>query len=162
MTEPFDLDISVEEVDVEQILGVRTRVLRPGNEAGELARWPLDSEPTTHHFAVIAAGDNVVGCVTYQLADYPYEDSPWNAVQLRGMAVDPSMQNRGVGARLIEASVARLPLLYPDARRIWCNARERAQSFYERAGFVAEGDYFDKPGIGRHVVMWRKMPVLIA
>jgi predicted GNAT family N-acyltransferase len=38
---------------------------------------------------------------------------------------------------------------------IWCNARVPAIGFYRRGGFVAQGDVWEEPEIGPHVVMWR-------
>ncbi len=145
--------IVVERVATEVILPIRTQVLRPHFGPGELANWPEDDKPTTHHFAAKRDGE-VVGCVTYQLAAFPHE-SGVPAVQLRGMAVDAQHRNSGLGAQILVESIPRLSELYPDARRLWCNARQRAVSFYERAGFQPIGEFFDKPGIGPHVVMWR-------
>lgn len=157
-------DIDIDEVSVERILPLRTRVLRPHLVNGELARWPRDEDETTRHFAAIR-GQDVVGCVTFQVARFPYDDNatlPPIDIQLRGMAVDVSARNEGIGAQLMEVALFRLPLLYPEARKIWCNARQAAVSFYERAGFEPIGDSFDKPGIGPHVVMWRSTPTLLA
>ncbi len=39
------------------------------------------------------------------------------------------------------------------ARRIWCNARTPARSFYERAGLNVVSEVFEVPGIGPHFVM---------
>ena len=36
---------------------------------------------------------------------------------------------------------------------LWFNARTTAAAFYSRFGFVVQGDGFDLPGIGPHVVM---------
>ncbi|HEX4218462.1 MAG TPA: GNAT family N-acetyltransferase, partial [Acidimicrobiales bacterium] len=38
---------------------------------------------------------------------------------------------------------------------IWCNARVPAIGFYRRGGFVAQGDVWEEPEIGPHIVMWR-------
>jgi hypothetical protein len=36
---------------------------------------------------------------------------------------------------------------------VWCNARTPARGFYERAGFAVEGEEFELPEIGPHVLM---------
>ena len=36
---------------------------------------------------------------------------------------------------------------------VWCNARTPARGFYERYGFVAEGEEFELPDIGPHFRM---------
>lgn len=157
-------DIDIDNVPVEEILGLRTRVLRPHFAEGELARWPGDDDQGTSHFAATRHGE-VVGCVTFQVARFPHDEDSRNVpvdVQLRGMAVEPDERGHGIGAQLLEVALFRLPLIYPEARRIWCNARQGAVAFYERAGFETSGDYFDKPDIGPHIVMWRPMPTLLA
>ena len=56
------------------------------------------------------------------------------------MAVAEDRQGRGIGAQLIEAAVARIR--DDNGTVLWCNARDSAQRFYARLGFVVEGDGF--------------------
>ena len=56
------------------------------------------------------------------------------------MAVLPDWRNRGVGAALLDALIDRA-----RARRgseVWLHAQESAVDFYQRHGFVAEGEPF--------------------
>ena len=71
--------------------------------------------------------------------------------QLRGMSVAQNQRGRGIGRavllRCIEAArEENTPVL-------WCNARVRAVSLYERAGFVGAGEIFEIAGIGPHLRM---------
>jgi GNAT superfamily N-acetyltransferase len=71
----------------------------------------------------------------------PYPDDPLiRAVQLRGMATDPTDIGRGLGAQLLRA--VRLHAASIKAEIIWANARLTALGFYERNGFEAVGPTF--------------------
>lgn len=73
------------------------------------------------------------------------------AWRIRGMATEPAARGQGAGtavlAALIEYAGAH------GASRIWCNARVRARTLYERAGLRAISVEFDVPRIGPHYVM---------
>ena len=64
------------------------------------------------------------------------------------MATDPATRDRGLGSQVLAELIAHARA--QGAELIWCNARVGALSLYERAGFVAEGEEFDEPGIGPH------------
>jgi predicted GNAT family N-acyltransferase len=40
---------------------------------------------------------------------------------------------------------------------VWCNARTPAVGLYAREGFAIEGEEFELPEIGPHVVMTRSL-----
>src|SRR6266700_1628599 len=75
------------------VIDLRHAVLRAGL-ARESAIFPGDDEPTARHFVARAGDGSVVGCVTLHLNEWQGEP----AFQLRGMAVDPGFQSRGIGA----------------------------------------------------------------
>lgn len=60
--------------------------------------------------------------------------------QVRQVAVAPAAQGAGVGRVLMEA-LERIAAR-EGATELWLNARASAYGFYERLGFVAEGDEF--------------------
>jgi predicted GNAT family N-acyltransferase len=68
------------------------------------------------------------------------------------MAVLESWRGRGVGSALLEA----LLRLARDRgiRRVRLNAQSRSVAFYQRHGFIAEGEEFIEAGIP-HRSMWR-------
>ena len=148
------------EVDVEDVQPLRTEVLRPHFEEGRLANFIGDKEPGTHHYALRDDGD-VVAVVTYMRAEAP-GDIGAPAVRLRGMAVAEDRRRQGLGARLLEGSLARLAVQESDVSVVWCNARMSAVDFYEEMGFQTHGEVFDVADIGPHVVMWRRMPTAVA
>jgi predicted GNAT family N-acyltransferase len=72
------------------------------------------------------------------------------------IAVLPEWRGRGVGSALLEALIA----IAQDQRRpaVYLHAQCRAEGFYRRLGFVAEGAVFDDAGIA-HRRMSLRLPV---
>lgn len=130
--------VIVEEVDAAETLDLRGRVLREGRTH---EGFPEDADPGTFHLAVRAAGV-VVGVASFIRRG----DVEW---QLRGMAVDPAAQDRGIGRALLAEGLGRLRGL--GARRLWANGRDAALGFYEKIGFRVVGDGFVPPsGVPHH------------
>jgi len=132
------------DADREGQLALRYQVLRePLGLPKSAATFAGDDAPDALHLVAVTDTGNVIGCATV----LPDGD---DALQLRGMAVSEDWQGHGVGRAILEA-------VYADARArkrsLWCNARISAQDFYAHCGWVAEGDVFDVPGVGPHVVM---------
>lgn len=74
--------------------------------------------------------------------------------QIGRMAVLPNWRGRGVGSAIL---VALIELAAARGSTVVClNAQTRAQAFYLRHGFVAEGEEFPDAGIP-HIRMRRKL-----
>jgi GNAT superfamily N-acetyltransferase len=71
--------------------------------------------------------------------------------RVRGMATRPEARGRGAGTEVLHALVQHAT--NNGATRVWCNARTRARTLYERAGFEATSDEFETPRIGPHYRM---------
>jgi GNAT superfamily N-acetyltransferase len=144
-------DVKVRAAGPEEVVDLRSAVLRPGFPR-EAAIYDVDALPATRHFVATADDGRVVGCVTV----FP---SPWHgrgdAWQLRGMGVAADLQGAGVGRKLLAAVDDFLRTLGPRPPVIWCNARVTAIGFYERCGWVVASDVFELPPIGPHVKMTR-------
>jgi predicted GNAT family N-acyltransferase len=125
-----------------EVIDLRHRVLRAGL-ARETAIFDGDDASTTRHF-VAEHDDRIVGCVTLVLNEWHGEPA-W---QLRGMAVEPALQGRGVGNSLLRTvdDFVRSSA----ARQLWCNARVPAVRFYERHGWAVVSEEFDIPTAGPH------------
>ena len=136
--------IVVRAVDAQAVIDLRHRILRTGMSR-EAAIFEGDHESTTLHLAAFDAWDALVGCVT--LVHRPWQAQP--AWQLRGMAVDDSLQRTGIGARLL-AEVDEQVLADARARLLWCNARKHAVGFYERHGWQLASPEFEIPTAGPH------------
>lgn len=122
------------------MVDLRWHVLRPGRPRST-AHFPGDDAPSTIHLVAVAEEGRVIGCASLLRE---------NGLQLRGMAVDPLWQGKGVGAAVVDAAHE---IAAAAGLSLWCNARMSASGFYARCGWVPEGPVFDVPGIGPHVVM---------
>jgi GNAT superfamily N-acetyltransferase len=135
-------------VDAEAVRLLRAEVLRPGQPREQLI-FPGDDEPDTLHAAVAVEG-RIVGVASVMREPYPRGPlvGDW---RIRGMATSAEMRGRGIGAALL----ARCKEHARDhaGARLWCNARVRARTLYERAGFAVDGDPFEIPMIGSHYLM---------
>lgn len=136
LARPLDREpIRVRRVAAETLVELRTRVLRDG-DASRAARHPLDDEPSTWHFGALL-GDDVVGSASFFSSAGP-RGSALDGYQLRYMAVEPSLQGRGVGRVLLDHAEA---ILAANAiRHLWAHARDSALGFYRASGWeVVEG-----------------------
>lgn len=135
--------VTVTTVTAARVLPLRHAVLRPGRPEVE-ARYDADDAPTTVHVAALEADGTVVACGTF----FPemLDDEP--AWRLRGMATDPAYRGRGLGSAVLRAGIEHVRR--EQGQVLWCNARRRALSLYQRAGFETMGEEFEVPGIGPH------------
>lgn len=124
-------------------LDLRYRVLRaPLGLSRQQTLSPFEDQ-SLHMLAVDCDDDVVVGCVLFR----PLAPRQGRLYQ---MAVEPDKQRRGIGAQLVaalEAAVARRGF-----DEVVLHARAAAVGFYERAGYVVDGDPFVEVGIP-HVKM---------
>lgn len=118
---------------------LRQRILRPHQTVEEML---YEGDEEGIHYAAIEH-DQVVGVASF-LRD-------GENLRLRGMAVDDGQRGKGVGSQIMNTALEDLR----DVPMIWCNARIRAVSFYERLGFQTVGEAFDLPRIGPHYRMER-------
>jgi predicted GNAT family N-acyltransferase len=139
-------------VEVALVRPLRGEVLRPGRPA-ESSVMPGDDHPLSRHAAATVDGVAVaVGTILPEAPPWdPDLDSSW---RLRGMATRDGLRGGGLGSAVLAA-------LLEHARRehgrlVWCNARIRAQPFYERFGFAPRGEHFMTEGV-EHVQMWRDL-----
>jgi GNAT superfamily N-acetyltransferase len=132
--------VSVEVVDVRAVdcHDLRRRVLRAGTPSDDV-EFDEDARPDAFHLAAADADGRLVGVATFFLQPTPWRDGQ-RAAQLRGMAVEPTVQGQGVGAALLRAATDRLRSV--GVTVLWANARDSALGFYERCGMVVVGDGF--------------------
>ncbi len=84
----------------------------------------------------------------------PMPDDPRDGdIQLRGMASEPGLQGRGLGAALLRGGLDRAG--DDGAARIWARARSTALAFYVANGFDVVGDEFvdATTGLPHHIVV---------
>lgn len=133
-------------VDVERIIPLRHRVLRP-DQPYEAARFDGDLDPSTRHYAALRQGEPI-SCLTLMASTW--DGRP--AWQLRGMATDATFRRRGIGRAILIAGLADAACDAPEWGA-WCNARTSAIGFYERLGWTVASEPFDMPPVGPHVKM---------
>ncbi|MDX1931285.1 MAG: GNAT family N-acetyltransferase [Capsulimonadales bacterium] len=127
------------------LYGLRARVLRPGRSM-DSAVFSGDDDPATLHIGAFLPAGDCIGVVTLM------ENK---GTQLRGMAVLPEWQRKGVGATLVQE--AQRMAAERGITSLWCNARVAAAGFYERMGWTIESEEFEVPGVGPHYVMRYRM-----
>ena len=131
---------------------LRGAVLRPGRPEAELI-FDLDEDPRTGHFTV-RHGAGVVGVASVLADGHPREPRPGDW-RIRGMAVDEAHRGAGIGGSLLAACEAHARS--GGGSRLWCNARIGALNLYLRGGLRTEGDQFEIPGIGPHLLMSKSL-----
>ncbi|MGA1362706.1 MAG: GNAT family N-acetyltransferase [Ilumatobacteraceae bacterium] len=135
------------------ILGLRVRVLRKGTPFTH-ASYPEDSYPDVVNFCVVRDGEPVATSTWFSKECPEMPGVP--AVQLKGMAVDDSLQGSGLGALLIVRGIEHARSL--GAKVVWARARDSALYFYERRGFRTAGDGFiDEPTAMPHHIVLREV-----
>jgi GNAT superfamily N-acetyltransferase len=139
-------------VSLQQTLALRSAVLRPGRPLGE-AVFPHDDEEETLHLGAFN-GEAIVGIASLYREPMPGSTNT-NTWRLRGMAVAPALQGRGIGRLLLHACFDQVQAR--GGTVLWCNARSTAQGFYATAGFQIRGEEFEIPGIGAHFAMVRRI-----
>lgn len=133
----------------EEIYPLRLLVLRPGGTLSD-CRFDGDDLDSTFHLKASDEFGNVLAIASFYEKSHP-QLSGGRAIQLRGMASHPEVRGLGYGKALVNHAIQGYTL--DNADLIWCNAREVAVVFYERLGFISEGEPFDIPGIGLHYRM---------
>ena len=139
-------------VSTQDILPLRMKVLREGTPSQDPRYTEDDWEITTH--LALYQHDEIVGTSSWLTNIFPLPHAHSNNfdTQLRGMAIDQSLQSTGLGAEL---------LLYGihiaqrnGAGIVWARARDSALRFYERNGFTTLGDAFtdEATGMSHHLV----------
>lgn len=131
-------------------LELRQKVLKPFLHVEEC--WnPGDNDTTSFHMGLYH-GDKLVSISSFVREPHP-QFAAGSPFRLRGMATDPEYRAQGFGQILLQHGMGHLRDLRADL--LWCNARQRAFSFYERMGFFYHGPLFEMSQIGPHKVMYR-------
>lgn len=146
--------VTVGQVPFELSRPLRMAVLRPGEPPDRLM-YPAEADPTTAHVAALDAQGEVLSVGSVMPDPHPRDPHPGDW-RLRGMATRADMRGTGLGASVLACCEAHARR--QGARRLWCNARVGAVTFYERAGMRVEGELFEIPGIGPHRLMSKRLP----
>lgn len=147
----------VEPVSATDCMDLRHRVLRPNQPLGACV-YPRDEAPRTLHLGYRDGDGRIIGIASVFREAPPGSDAPC-AWRIRGMAVDPAQQGRGIGAALLEGLITYATAQQHDGAEglLWCNGRTSVEPFYLAQGFRRVGEVFDLPPIGPHVVLERRL-----
>jgi GNAT superfamily N-acetyltransferase len=133
---------------------LRQLVLRPGRPPADSV-YPGDDDADTVHLAAFDGG-RLAGIASLYREQRPGGPAGSPSWRLRGMATDPDLRGKGVGAAVLRACEAHVA--DHGGGELWCNARLPAAGFYRAGGYASVGDQFDIAGIGPHVVMAKWVP----
>ena len=137
---------------LEDIMPLRVKVLRKGTPVTH-CNYPEDTYEDVIHLGV-KNENTVVGTSSWFRKECPDLDGE-AAIQLKGMAVDDSLQGSGIGVQIIAAGLALAT--ERGVSIVWARARDSALGFYVRCGFTEIGPgYIDEPtGMPHHNVYRR-------
>lgn len=144
--------IVIKEISAAETRPLRQAILRPHQKAEDLL-YTADDHPRSFHLGAFDRAE-LISVASFLFDSHPeFDETP--QFRIRGMATQPDYRGRGIGARLLESGLTRINS--EGVNFAWCNARETAFAFYEKAGFEYFGEMFEPPGIGPHKVMWKKL-----
>lgn len=150
---PTDLrELIVKEISAAETRPLRRAILRPHQRAEELL-YTADDDPQSFHLGAFD-GAELISVASFLFDSHPdFDDS--RQFRIRGMATLADYRGRGIGMKLLDSGLKRIK--GEGVEFVWCNARETAFQFYEKAGFAYFGEMFEPPGIGPHKVMWKRL-----
>jgi predicted GNAT family N-acyltransferase len=141
--------IEIRPIRTAETYDLRHRILRPHQPLSACA-YPCDTAPGALHIGSFL-NEQLIGIGSI-LPD-PRENTPLpTSWRIRGMAVQEDARGTGTGGKILQALID-YACTQPLPAEIWCNGRANVKGFYERFGFVQEGDLFDLPDIGPHVLL---------
>ena len=153
MTLPPHFRIAI--ASTQDILPIRMKVLRDGTPSQD-PRYAEDDWDVTTHLALYKH-EEIVGTSSWLRKTFPLPHAHSNNfdTQLRGMAVDQSLQSTGLGAELLLYGIQLAQR--NGAGIVWARARDSALKFYEKNGFTTVGDAFldEATGMSHHLVYFQ-------
>lgn len=77
-----------------------------------------------------------------------------NGIKLERFAMLKEFRNRGLGGQLLEAV---MDAVVPFGKTIYLHSQITAVTYYERVGFVKEGDVFEEANIKHYMMKYRSV-----
>jgi len=145
--------LQIQPITAEETYELRHQILRPNQPVEECA-FALDRAPGSLHIGCFLDGKLVgVGTIFREGRDASTHGNVW---RIRGMAVLAEVRGMGAGGRILQALIDHATS-HGLPGEIWCNGRANVRGYYERYGFVQQGDIFDTPYTGPHALMVRAL-----
>jgi GNAT superfamily N-acetyltransferase len=130
------MSVELRRACAEETALLRQTVLRPGRPPST-SGYAFDAGAL--NFGAWEDGVNI-GCATVFPEAWPGPPPVVQAWRLRGMAVAPDRQGRGIGRLVLAAAVGAARAA--GAPMVWANARTAAMEFYLREGWTVAGEEF--------------------
>ncbi len=144
------MTMEVKQIEAKDTYKIRNIVLRPNQD---ISKCIFDGDESDMSFHLGAYIDNELASVaSFYMENSEKFENPYQ-YRLRGMATLPEYQGQGLSRSLLQTAFNLIKRNNVDL--LWCNARITAEGFYENCGFTTNGDYFEIPEIGKHIVMSR-------
>ena len=138
MADRIELKIADDSRDLSEIFDIRHKVFVIEQKVDEREEYDEFEETSKHLMARI--GDEMVGVARIRRVP--------NGIKLERFAVLNEHRGKGVGAALVEYALE----LTRGYDNVYLHAQIQVVDFYERFGFVKEGEEFEEAGI-RHYKM---------
>jgi GNAT superfamily N-acetyltransferase len=142
------MSIEFKYISPEETRPLRQLVLRQGKPI-ESCIWNGDHLQSTKHIGAFLSSRCIGVLSLFNNLTEKVEDK--SQYQLRGMAVHPEHQGKGIGKALVAFSEAELKK--SGIYSLWCNARTSAESFYENLDFTVSSEEFLIEDVGPHFIM---------
>ena len=146
------MNLTIKLIKSNELLFLRSKILR-NNLNPNKCRFVGDDFIDTYHLGAFNS-NSLVGGVTLinnQCEKMKIE----NCYQMRGLCVDDSFQNRGIGKKLVKKVEEKLKKLKID--NVWMNARESAIQFYLNLNYTNTNIKYSIGQIGLHFLMYKKL-----
>jgi predicted GNAT family N-acyltransferase len=128
----------------EQAFAIRRRVFV--EEEGVDANLEYDHEEEAHHYLLLLGGK--------ALATARWRETE-KGIKLERFAVLPEFRNRGLGGIILKEVLSDVVKLN---KTVYLHSQLRAVPFYERNGFVKEGEVFYEAGMGHYLMFHDPTP----
>lgn len=145
--------IKMRPISASETYDLRHRVLRP-NQPFSTCLYPCDNELDALHVGCFLNEQLIgVGSILPDPRENALYPISW---RVRGMAVVEEARGTGAGGKILQALLDHACSQQLPAE-IWCNGRVNVKGYYARFGFKQEGEPFELPGTGPHLLMLKTL-----
>ncbi|MCY9209207.1 GNAT family N-acetyltransferase [Bacillus subtilis] len=144
--------LEVKTISAEDTYEIRHRILRP-HQSIEQCKYEEDHANGSFHLGAFFEG-KLISIASFSPQSQPLiTESP--AYRLRGMATLEGYRDQKGGSTLIKHAEEKLA--ENGVQAVWCNARSHVKGYYSKLGWEELGEPFEIPGIGTHIIMYKKL-----
>lgn len=144
--------LQIKEISPEETYGIRHKVLRP-QQTIEDCKFEGDQSKGSFHLGAYL-DQKLVSIASFYIERHPEIDGVLQ-YRLRGMATLEEYRKEKAGSSLLKR--AEEIMLDHGADAWWCNARTGVAGYYKKQGLKENGEIFDLPPIGPHIVMYKNL-----